>query len=314
MNKLIRLYNQNRRKFWTIIILIIFVFGIIKTLDYIAKVNNEKENKNSYLNNNTLNTIETTNKPNKSAISNTSVIESTYNRQNGLISNFVNYCNSKDLENAYNLISQDCKEELFPNIRDFKENYYDNIFKTKKQYNIQNWSGSIYIIRYTEDMLSTGKTNNNAAVQDFIKIISEEGEEKLSINGFFGKESINKEKEYKNINLKIISKKIYMDYEIYDIELKNNTGDTIILDPLTQNDTIYLTDSNKVRHYAINNEIVKDSIIAKNKYKINVSIKFDNPYISGRKINSITFSKIAKGYGNNGYGAYKDIINFNIEL
>lgn len=311
MNKLIRLYNQNRRKFWTIIIVIIFVLGIIKTLDYIAKVNNEKA---SYSNNNTTSTTTTMPQPNKSAISNTNVIESTYNKQNNLVSDFVEYCNNKDLENAYNLLSTDCKEELFPSIKEFKENYYDNIFKTKKQYTIQNWTGAIYIIRYTEDMLSTGKINSNTAIQDYIKIVSEEDGEKISINNYFGKEILNKEKEYKNVKIKVISKKVYMDYEIYDIEIENNTGDTIILDPLTTNNTMYLTDANKIKHYAISNEIVKDAIIVKNKYKINASIKFDNPYISGRKINSMTFSKIAVGYGNNGYGAYKDIINFNIEL
>ena len=38
MHKLIRLYNQNRKKIWIFIAIIIFVIAFIKLLDYIVKI------------------------------------------------------------------------------------------------------------------------------------------------------------------------------------------------------------------------------------------------------------------------------------
>ena len=41
MYKLIRFYNQNRRKIWMTILIIVFIIGIIQLLNYLAKSNNK---------------------------------------------------------------------------------------------------------------------------------------------------------------------------------------------------------------------------------------------------------------------------------
>lgn len=313
MNKLIRLYNQNRRKFWLIIIVIIFIFLVIRFFNYMAKSNNEAI-KDSSSNNNYTNTIGTSTTPNKSAISNTSVDKTMYQKHENIISNFVELCNNKEIEKAYALLSKDCKEELYPNVQKFKASYYDGIFNKKRTYSIQNWQGKIYIVRFPEDILSTGKVNSSSTIQDYITIVTEDENQKLNINSYIGKEQINKEFEQNNIKIKVTNKKSYMDYEIYDFEIENNIGDTIIMDPLVSTNTIFLTDSKGIKHYAITNEIVKDEIIVKNTYRNKFSIKFDNPYIEGRTIEKITFENIAVGYGKNGSGAYKKIIKYSMNL
>lgn len=293
MNKLIRLYNQNRKRFWTIVITIIAGYLLLRTINYSIKMENES-NKNKI---STSNVVSTIINPNKSAISDYEINESVYKSQNEIVSDFVEFCNGKDITSAYELLSDECKEELYPTVQDFKKYYYDNIFNTKRTYSLQNWTDSIYKIRYTEDIMTTGKVTDNSSFQDYIKIIMDGKNKKLNINGFLGKETINKEKEYKKIKIKVISRKIYMDYEIYDLEIENNNEKTIMLDTLTKNKTIYLVDKNKTKHYALSNEIVKDSLKVKSKYKNNISIKFDNPYIKDRTITSVVFSDILIGYG-----------------
>ena len=48
MYKLIRFYNQNRRKILMTILIIVFILGIIQLLNYFTKINKEQqENQNS---------------------------------------------------------------------------------------------------------------------------------------------------------------------------------------------------------------------------------------------------------------------------
>ena len=291
MNKFIRLYNQNRKKIWIIVIVVIGGYLLIKT------VNNSIKNENEVNKIGTSNAARTIINPNKSSISDYEVNESMYKSQSEIVSDFVESCNNKEITSAYELLSDECKEELYPTIKDFKEYYYDNIFYTKRTYSLQNWTDSIYKIRYTEDIMTTGKITDSSSFQDYIKIITNDKNKKISISGFLGKELINKEKEYKKIKVKVISKKIYMNYEIYDLEIENKNDQIIMLDTLTNNKTMYLIDKNKTKHYALSNEIVKDTLRVESKHVSKISIKFDNPYIKNRTITSIEFSNVLIGFG-----------------
>lgn len=310
MNRLIRFYNQNKKKFWTIVAVIIFIFFLIRILNYVAKINNEKKSEEINLLNNTKSVFE----PNKSVLSDEKIDRTVYLSQNELVSKFVEYCNNKEIQKAYDLLSSDCKNEIYPTIQDFKEKYLDAIFNVKRTFSIRNWSGSIYIVRFTEDILSTGKVREGSSVQDYIKIVTEENEEKLNVNGFLGKENIGAQFEQNGIAIDVIDKSCYMDYEIYNFEVENNSGYNIILDTLSNNNTMYLTDKNNVNHYAITNEITRDLLVVKDKYKNRISIKFDNPYIVGRGISKISFKNIAELYNNNIDGDFRKVISLEVGL
>lgn len=308
MNRLIRFYNQNRKKFWTIVIVILFIFLIIRILNYAAKIQNKQKL-------NVTDEIETNKsvyEPNKSAISEVVIDKNVYSSQNSLVSNFVNYCNDGEVQKAYDLLSSECKEELYPNVQSFKQKYYDSIFNIKRTYSIKNWSDSIYIVRYTEDMLSTGKVKSDSTFQDYIKIVN--GGRSLNISGFLGKEILNFDYQGNGVNIRVLEKTSYMDYELYTFEVQNSTGENIVLDNLSSNKTIYLTDKNNVKHYAIGNELTIDSLTVKDKYKKQISIKFDNPYIEGRVIKQITFSSVAVGFDENKNEDYKGIISCSIDI
>ncbi len=308
MNKLFRFFNQNRKQILIIVITIVLVISVIQILNNIAIEDAKAKSENiSSKHDNTYD-------PSKSAISEFKVSQGTFENNKEIVSNFVEYCNNKDIQKAYEFISKDCKEELYPTVEDFKKYYYDSIFTKKRTVSIQNWTGSIYIVRYTEDILSTGNVNEDSTVQDYVKILEEDGKTKLSINNYFGNTDINKENTKNGITVKVVSKKTYMDYEIYNFEVENNSGDAVILDTLITPNKTYLTDSKGTKHFSINNEITKEMLIVKDKYKSNISIKFDNPYIMDRKIKTVTFSNVAVCNENNYLGDFKDFIKLSVDL
>ena len=45
-----------------------------------------------------------------------------------IIIKFIDYCNSGEINSAYELLSDDCKQILFPSIESFLNNYYNRIF------------------------------------------------------------------------------------------------------------------------------------------------------------------------------------------
>ena len=62
------------------------------------------------------------------------------------ISQYIEYCNNKEYEKAYNMISQSSRKQIYPTLNDFKA-YVDYVFATKRIYAIQNYSNrdNVYI-------------------------------------------------------------------------------------------------------------------------------------------------------------------------
>ena len=103
-----------------------------------------------------------------------------------------------------------------------------------------------------------------------------------------------------------------MDYEKYNIKIKNNTNGEILMDPVGTEASIYLKDTNDIKHKAINNEIIKEDLRVYEGHTNEITIKFDNPYISGRNIKTLTFSQIQTNYGEDFSGLNIKKISVNI--
>lgn len=306
--RLIRWINKNQKVLILGILGLCFIILILQTLNSFAKKDQENK-KNIQSNTNTQNTLS------KSAISDNKQAEPIYNNNKKIIEEFTEYCNSGNINDAYELLSTDCKENIYKNIEEFKENYYDKIFNDKKQCVVQYWSDLIYEVKFSEDMLSTGKSYKTNGIVDYIKIVNENQENKININGYLGKKKINKEMNRKNITVNVVNKYSYMEYETYEVQIKNNSGEKIILDNLNQLGTMYLIDKKGTKHYSMNNEIIKDNLIVQNGDFSIASIKFDNPYIKDRVIDAIVFSNICIGYDEeNGSKPVSDILKFEINI
>ena len=307
MHNIMRFIRQNKKQIIRIAVIAAFLFLILQILNYLTE-----NNKNINVNNNKEQSVyEKTNGTvvsDKSMVSGGKVSTSTMQSVNDIIKEFVENCNNQKIEEAYNMLTDECKEVLYPDIETFENNYYNNLFKESNLgYSIENWSGDIYIVKYMEDMLSTGKITTDNSYSDYITIVNKDGNKKLNINRYIGRKILNKSKDSDNIKTEVLYSDKYMDYEIYKLKITNNTDNTILLDPLTEVGKIYLKDSNDVRHKAYTNEIVKDNLKIYAGHTSTIEIKFDNPYISDRDIKSICFSNIVLYYSEANKGAYKKI-------
>ena len=304
MYNIISWYNQNRKKIWITILTAVGVFFIVWRLMFMWNDNNQtnipqviQEDIGSNLNSVTLSSQ-------KSAITgqNTNINK----EEISVIDNFVSYCNSGNLEKAYNLLTNECKEEMFPNINSFQKLYYNPIFgNTKRTTKIENWYGDIYIVDYSEDALSTGTyiTENN--IRDYITITKDsENNIRLNINKYIGRNILNKTAQTGNLQIKVTRKDIYMDYEKYTFEVKNETNNTVLIANIDDENVSYLEDKNNIKYNADFTRLSEAELTILAKQTKSLQIRYFNPYGSTKVIKRLIFPKIYLNY--NEYGAYKD--------
>lgn len=298
MNKLVRFYNQNRFVIWILVILITAVITLIQVLNQFAYEKSREKNVNEV----------STNKP---------VLNNNYSVVTGqeikpevkdVIEEFINLCSNKQISKAYELLSAKCKEELYPTLEDFSEKYYNKIFSTKKTYICQAWftekSKYTYKIDFVDDMLATGSPSKKSIV-DYYTVVKEENEDKLNINKFIDSENLNSAITKDNITIKVLSKKTYMDYEVYGIEVENKTQKTILLDNLKYTDKIYVLDSNGKRFPWNNYEYSETELTVRSGLKQKIEIKFNKQYSPKNKTKNIVFENIVQA---------GKLININVDI
>jgi len=160
-----------------------------------------------------------------------------------LIEQYFNYCNEKNYEKAYNMLLNDCIEEMFPDIEDFKK-HIDNIFFSKRVYTIQNYYNEdekyVYRLRIFEDILATGLTGKDELgyQTEIITVHNTDDGMKLAINGYVEKQEMNTA-VYEDENMKISVAEMKKEYEkeTYTVKVYNKTEYQLILaDHITKNE------------------------------------------------------------------------------
>lgn len=292
MNKIIRFWNQNRRTIVVAIIAIALLIIVIQVLNQFAKENKTNNNENE-------NEIEGL--PTKSIIGGQTV--SNEETQNNVeeIETFIKKCNSGDIEGAYNMLTDNCKDVLFANkLENFKVGYYDIIFSSKRTGDIENFISSnkryTYRVKFYEDMLASGSTQNKESYQDYITIDENMSEGKLNINSLVYTKEINKESELNGVKVIVLSQQIYKDYEKYEIKFENTTSNRILIDTRTQTKSVYILGSNGVS-YGSNISEISSSLceIPANFYRT-YTITFNKTYSSGVQTKGIAFTDIVPDY------------------
>lgn len=193
----------------------------------------------------------TTYDPHSPVMDETGSVPETYKEPiNVLIDNYVNYCNNKEYESAYNLLSNEYKTKFLNNIEDFKK-YVDVKFATKKLYNIQNYSNIsgiyVYRVRFLEDILASGTTDGYSVNEEKIVIKLEDNILKLALDGYIKEEEIGIQAEDNYLKMKIISKDIFYDKVRYNVEFTNKTSNYIVLQDGTESSEIQLEITNEKR-------------------------------------------------------------------
>ena len=297
MNNIIRYYNQNRKKIWRVIIILVVFYILLRLMAYLSILSSErKQNSNNGLVVSEEDDYNSTYISQNSGITGEKVGKEELKNTQTLLDEFFTYCNTQEFEKAYNMLTDRCKELLYPTLKNFKINYIDNIFEGKeKVYSFENWYKNTYYVTITESSLSTGKIlAEKEAKHDYITIDNQ----KLNINAYIGNATINKEKDRKDIIVDIISKDTFMDYEIYNVAVKNNSQKTICLTDAKSSNDIYIEDSSGVQYGVYNHELIQNDMIIEPGFTRKLSFKFYNSYISRKEINNLTFKKLIVDYEN----------------
>ncbi len=322
MYRFIRWYNQNRKSFWITIGIIILIIGVIQLINYFYKVRGEEQLKNP--SNQIQNTVSNYNynhvevDDSHSSLTGEKISED-QETEIGVIDNFINYCNEKDLQGAYDLLTDECKEVMYPTLEDFEQAYYNQVFgNSRKNITVDNWIDNIYKLDINEDFLSTGKYSKEDTIQDYITVEEIDNQYKLNINRYVGRKDIGKSKEDKNIRIEIEQTDIYMDYQIYKIKVTNNSENTILLDDGVDIEAMYIEDENGVQYTAYTHEINEGQLMVSPRETKELEIKYYSRYGSEKVIDKVVFSRMI--LNNETYttfqnkSLYRDYANFEIEI
>lgn len=303
MNKLIKLYNENR--FVIIVVIIMIALGIIvlQTLNKLAGEERKAkiENIAKETNSSTSSQGTTISNTNTSVITGQTVKNNIANTE--IIKQFVKYCNEGQIENAYNMLTDDCKERIYPSLERFKTMYYDRIFKIKRMYSLENWyeegNSATYYIKYTEDVMATGITNSKNNNSDYITVTKQEMTNCLNINSYVGTKTINKSQTENGVNIEITKIHMYMDYTILDLKVRNLSKDTIIIDTKENQDTLYLYDLKGVKYTSFLNENSAEELKASKNMEIKTNIKFNKRYNpNSRDLSGLVLKDVVTNYEN----------------
>ena len=297
LNSIIRFYNLNKGKIWRIIIIVVAIILLIQVLNSIAK--NSREESSNVVNGETSNKSQSSSKsPNvmqtQVSTGGSDVSKSDARNNQMLIANFVSYCNNKSITDAYNMLSEECKKELFSTEDEFNNKYLKKIFTNKKDYNIEAWKntsvGVTYRVTYVDDILSTGKVGTNT--EDYITV---DGNGKLNIFRFIGSEKLNKSASNDIATIQILDKVVYDDYEKYSIRVTNNTKNTIMINRKEDNDGIYTVYSGSSEKYsAFISEIYEQNLTIEANQTKYLSIRINKLYTGDSAVKKMVFSDIIK--------------------
>lgn len=305
---------DNRYKILVIIIGAILIFAVIQLFNNMAK-NSSTNSTNVTINKNTY-------QPTDTVIYGGDIPEKEQEINNNVIDTFIGYCNNKEIEKAYNLLTVECKSLVYPKIEYFENNFINKIFNTKKIYNLQSWityrGSDTYKVKILEDILSTGKLIEEETIEDYYTIVNQNGEYKLNINSYIGRKNINKEQETDSLKISVISKDVYMNYEIYNIQVQNKTNNTIFLDSKQDTKSVYLTGSGTNTFRAFIYELGDATLTLNARQTKYISIKFNKVYNPNVEVGKMVFSNIINNYDEykqtTNKQEYKNITKMEIEL
>ena len=300
MHNLRRFINQNRIQILIAVLFVAFIFmGIKFANNYYEEERIKRQEEISVVVNKTEEEVKQE-KSSYSVMTGEKVSTDKTADETTVINDFVKYCNMGDYENAYNMLSLDCKEVVFPKLEYFINNYYKSMFKEQKSIDLQAWfksnNGNTYKVTFIGDALSTGKLSD-LQIEDYYTVVLENGVRKLNINSYIRRVKYNSDAELTDINIKPIYKDIFLDYEIYELEVINNTSKIIMLDTLSNSNSMYLTGtSSNAKYTAFSNEISANELKVNPSETKTIRIKFNKLYNTNVTVNAMNFTDFVKDY------------------
>ena len=194
LHKLLVFYRKNKFTLFTIIGVIALILAIIHIANNNIKKQIEKEQEEANKTNITASNV--TSYPSTSQVTGQTVSTKIAKTADKYIKEFLNNCFQGKIEDAYNMLTDECKEVMFPNIDAFKGIYIASFNVNDAKYKIENWVNDIYKVQVYENPLKTGKYNGEA-VTDYITLVKGEKDNyKLNVNSYVKRQKVNKIKYY----------------------------------------------------------------------------------------------------------------------
>lgn len=321
-NSNIRQYLSHNRYFILFgIIGIILLLLILGNLSDIERKKQQKEEEESNKQNQVTVNKNNTYKPNETVISGQNVSQEKQEQNENVIDQFIQYCNQKQIQKAYDLLTQSCKEELYPNVDSFQTSYVEQRFQIPRQYSMQSWYADgvyTYKIILTDDMLATGNAQLTNSLEEYYTISNENGQAKLNVNNYIGKKGINKQASKNGITIQVKSKAMYKDYEIYTVQVHNQTGNKILLTDKNNTNEVYLQGKNGGTYRGLTYELSETDLLVNPGNNKEIKIKFNKVYNPSLRITIMTFADIILNYEEYSQTEnkqnYEKIMNMQIEM
>lgn len=195
---------------------------------------------------------------------------------------FIELCNAGKYNNAYEMLSDNCKNTLYPTMEDFVKNYYGVIFKTNKNYQIISFKNDTYKVTFFESAIYSGKEQTEG-IQDYITI---DGLKKLNISKFIQSEDMNVLSISPYCSFKVTKKEIFMDYEMYTVVVENNTKADIYVNDVA-NSNLYIQNSQGSVFYIDSGEYFDQKYLVLAGNEKELKLKFNIKYGTENRDNII---------------------------
>lgn len=240
-------------------------------------------------------TPQTTYEPHTSVMdSGSTVPKKVSNQVEEMLDEYVSYCLEGNVESAYSMLSDTCKEYSFENNIDNFTMYLREKIGSAKRYAIQDYSNEgntyIYQIKYSDDMLKSGLTNTTYLYKEEKIIFKKQSNGKLemAVGNFLDYEDIKNisENEYLKVDVKSVIK--YYSMEKYTVILTNRSDYTVVIADGNASNEIYLMlQSNDMRMPSAVEELV-----LKPGEKTTVTFNFAKFYDNSSDAASLNFDSI----------------------
>lgn len=284
-----RLFSKNKGKLIIIGVIVLMLVVYLLAVYGLKMEKQEKENQD-------INEITSTYKPRETVIEGKDVKKEEFNKDDEIVKQFVNYCSNKEYENAYNLLSDECKSNLYPQLSSFERTYARTIFATPKLYSLESWINNgdyvTYRISYTENPLVTGDYTHSEKYLDYITVVNLNGTRKISLKEFVGEEKIFKTIETDELTLVVETRVVYLNKVEYNLQVTNKTNDNIKLDGFKnrQGSIVLTTDSGNYKNHM--DESYREAFDIEAKLTNKIKLQFNVAYDSGEFDRKIEFSDV----------------------
>lgn len=305
MLKIVRLYNQNRRIVWLALIIAIFCIAIISLVNKayqeqsqanMEKLAQELAKKSQVENPSSIVDYE------KAAVPLTSgenVHSSVRDEIQGVLEQFIKCVINNQIQEAYTLLTKECKELEYPSVESFAQSYCSDV--SNKIYDFQLWtsdnSAYVYQVKFLDDMLSSGRDTSKNYLQDYITAIKQDGAYRLNVNKLIKVTRLDKTTESRDIKFTLKRAETYLDYEYYEIEITNSSQKEIILDPREEDNSVYVENSDGLKIRALLYENREEDLKVDAGETKTIKIKFNNTYNGEKAIRCVGFSNVIYDQG-----------------